>query len=96
MVIEYLSFEVAPADREQWLHVEEATWSRFLEAQPGFIRKQLWTERGDDHHVHAVIEWADEASWFAIPHEQLQAVDEAMGPWRREGSLRVFDVLRDC
>lgn len=45
MVIEYLTFTVAADDQPAWLEVEEATWSRFLEGQPGFVAKQMWRER---------------------------------------------------
>lgn len=96
MVVEYLTFEVDPADRARWLEVEERTWSRFLERQPGFVSKQMWVERDHVHLVHAVIVWADEASWQAIPAAELAAIDESMGPWFREPTCRVFDVIRDC
>ena len=97
MVIEYLTFEIEPADLASWLEVEERTWSRFLERQPGFVRKQMWVERGETRLVHAVIWWADQASWNACAGPALAAVDEAMGPWFRDAiSCRVFEVVRDC
>jgi uncharacterized protein (TIGR03792 family) len=96
MVVEYLTFQVDAARRADWLDVEERTWSRFLEAQPGFIRKQMWTERGDDDHVHAAIWWETEADWLAIDPDQLAAVDAAMGELCVLGRLRTFDVIRDC
>ncbi len=95
MVVEYLTFVVDPADRAEWLEVEEATWSRFLERQPGYVRKQVWVERGLLDHVHAIIWWESEELWQAIPADELAAVDRAMGQWYRECSCRVFDVLRD-
>ena len=62
MVIERLTFDVDPALREQWMEVEERTWSRYLEQRPGFVRKQLWLDRDNPGQVHAMITWADEAS----------------------------------
>lgn len=95
MVIEFLTFRVDPTERSEWMTVEEATWSRFLERQPGFIRKQLWLEAGDDDHVHALIEWESMEHWKSIPNDQLEAVDASMGPWMRECTCRTFDVLRN-
>ena len=31
----------------------------------------------------------------AIPEDELRAVDEAMGPWHRSSTCRVFDLVRD-
>jgi uncharacterized protein (TIGR03792 family) len=96
VVIEFLTFPVTPDERAAWMEVEERTWSRFLEGQPGFVRKQLWVDVDDDQHVHAMIEWASIEDWKAIPHDQLAAVDEAMGDWVRECTCRTFEVIRDC
>lgn len=96
MVIEFLTFRVDPAERAEWMDVEEATWSRFLERQAGFIRKQLWVDVDDDEHVHAMIEWESVNHWHSIPHAELEAVDEAMGQWMRPASCVTFDVIRDC
>jgi uncharacterized protein (TIGR03792 family) len=86
MVIEFLTFTVDPADREAWMSVEE----------PGFIDKQLWTDREHADQVHAMIRWETEAHWHAIPHDELAAVDAEMGEWFRDCTMRVYDVLRDC
>ncbi len=96
MVIEFLTFAVTPDERVEWMEVEERTWSRFLERQPGFVRKQLWVDVDDDQHVHALIEWESLDQWKAIPHDELAAVDEAMGPWVRACTCRTFEVIRDC
>ena len=95
MVIEFLTFEVDPADREAWMAVEAGTWSRFLERQPGFLGKQLWVEEADPGKVHAMIRWADRESWFSIAADQLAAVDAAMGPMLRDCTCRTFDVIRE-
>lgn len=96
MIVEYLTFKVASEWRAEWLAVEEQTWSRFLERQPGFVRKQMWVERGDDEHVHAVIWWEAESHWKAIAIDELLSVDRAMGEMCVSNRLRVFDVIRDC
>ncbi len=96
MVIEFLTFAISPDERTEWMEIEEQTWSRFLERQPGFVRKQLWVDVDDDQHVHAMIEWESLDQWKAIPHDELLAVDESMGTWVRACTCRTFEVIRDC
>ena len=96
MVIEFLTFRVDPDERAAWMEVEEQTWSRFLERQRGFVRKQLWVDVDDETCVHAMIEWESLEHWRAIPHDQLAAVDESMGDWVRDCTCRTFEVIRDC
>jgi uncharacterized protein (TIGR03792 family) len=96
MVIELLTFTVAPEDRSEWLDVEERTWSRFLEQQSGFVRKEMWIEEGDEQHVRAVIWWESMEQWKAISRETVRAVDESMGEWVRRPSMRVHHVVREC
>ena len=97
MVIEFLTFNIEPSERAEWLPVEEATWSRYLEKRPGFIRKEMWTNRENPLEVHAVIWWTDWETWQTVPEEDIVEVDAAMGTWFRDPtSMRVFDVVRDC
>ncbi len=96
MVIEFLTFRVPVDERPEWMEIEEQTWSRFLERQDGFVRKQLWVDVDDPDHLHAMIEWESLDHWQAIPNDELAAVDAAMGPWVREASCRTFEVVRDC
>ena len=95
MVIEMLTFDIDPAELEGWLAIEEANWSRFLEAQDGFVRKEMWGSPDRPGTVHAVIWWESMEQWKAIPQADLDAVIEAMGPHEREGVLTVFDLLRE-
>ncbi len=94
MVIEFLTFDVAADEREEWLAVDERTWSQFLAKQPGFLRKEIWSEPLTSGQVHAMICWADEASWQAIPVAELAAVDRSMGGWSRACTMKVFHVLK--
>ncbi len=96
MVIEMLTFAVGAAERTEWLVVEERTWSRFLEQQPGFVRKEMWVEEGDDDHVHAVIWWESMELWKAVGPDEAAAVDASMGEWMRETTMRVHHVIREC
>lgn len=96
MVVEFLTFEVDPAERDEWLRVEESVWSRFLETVPGFVSKQMWVERDEPAKVHAVIVWRDDQSWAAVGAERCAEVDARMGTWFRDATCRTFDIVRDC
>lgn len=97
-MIEFLTIEVDPGERAEWLAVEERNWSRFLESRPGFIGKEMWIEEGDPGRVHAVIRWESREAWDAVPRADVEAVVEAMGRWSREETItmRAFRVIRDC
>ena len=94
MVIEFLTFCVEPHERDEWLEIEERVWTRFLERQPGFVRKQVWIEEANDREVHAMIEWRSRELWQTITPHEVAAVDADMGPWFRPCTLRTFDVVR--
>jgi len=96
MVIEFLTFNVDISDRAEWLDHEEAHWSRFLEKQPGFVRKQMWEDADDPNIVHAVIWWKSIEAWHSIPKDELARVAAAMGDHERETTLSTFNVIRDC
>ena len=93
MVVEFLTFTVAESELAEWLEIEQRHWSRFLEQQDGFVRKEMW--KGDGEQVHAVIWWASLEQWMVIPQSELDKVAEAMGPYEREASCKVYDVLRE-
>jgi len=93
MVIEFLTFEIDPGELDEWLAVDERTWTAFLARQDGFVSKQIWTGRDTPGVVHAVITWRDEAAWKSIAPADLAAVDASMGTWLRAPTCRTFDVV---
>jgi uncharacterized protein (TIGR03792 family) len=95
VVIEFLTFRIPVAERAEWMQVDERTWSRFLERQPGFVRKQIWVDVDDPDHIYVMVEWESLEQWKSIPHDELAAVDEEMGHWMREPTCRTFEVVRD-
>lgn len=94
MVVEFLTFMVPTDELGEWLAIEEQHWSRFLERQPGFVRKEMWVSRDDPDRVHAVIWWESMEAWRSIPTAELEAVARAMGPHERTPSCVAFDVAR--
>jgi uncharacterized protein (TIGR03792 family) len=105
MVVEFLTFLVPKDDRDAWLDIEEQHWSRFLERQQGFVRKEIWVPEvhlnNDDSptahlKVHAVIWWESLEAWQAIPQDQLDAVALAMGVHERTPVCETFSVQRQC
>ena len=94
MVIEWLTFAVPADEQDEWLDIEESIWTRFLETQPGFVRKEVWVEDNSPDLVHAVIWWESLALWKQITPEQVDAVDQRMGKAWRACTMRVYDVRR--
>ena len=93
MVIEFLTFDVVAHQRETWLGADGKIWTAYLSTMPGFIRKELWVDRGDPNRVHAAIWWQDDASWAACDQDTMRSLDEAMGTMCRVGTLKTFDVV---
>ncbi|MBT5851140.1 MAG: TIGR03792 family protein [Acidimicrobiaceae bacterium] len=96
MVVEFLTFEVDVALRSEWLRHEEKHWSRFLEEQTGFVRKQIWEDADDPRALHAVIWWESLDAWHSIPKDELARVMAAMGKYELDAALSTFNVIRDC
>ena len=95
MIIEFLTFDIDPAERDEWLAVEKRTWSASLAKREGFLRKEIWLSDEDPRTVHAVIWWTDLDAWHAIGAEEIEAIDAEMGEWRRPPAMRSYQVLRE-
>lgn len=96
MVVEHLTFDVPVEELHEWLRHEEVHWSRFLERQDGFVRKEMWRSIDDPTKVHAVIWWESMAQWKAIPGDDLARVAAAMGEHERSPACEPLEVIRDC
>lgn len=94
MVVEELTFEVAPAELEDWLVREGDAWDRRLAAHPGFLRKEVWQPDDGSGRVHVLVWWASVEEWKAVPRGVLQSGDDQMGELLREPSVRSLRVLR--
>lgn len=96
VVVEFLTFTVPDGELAAWSTAEEQHWSRFLERQPGFVRKELWRDPEAPETVHAVIWWESMEAWKSVPQRELERVAAAMGPHERSASCVAYDVLRTC
>jgi len=94
MVIEWLTFEVPIREQTEWLNLEEQVWSRFLEQQAGFVRKEIWIDDDDPNLVNAVIWWESLDVWKAITPEQVAEVDLRMGSAWKPCTMKVYQVRR--
>lgn len=94
MVVEFLTFTVPAGELDEWLQIEERHWTRFLEQQDGFVRKEMWRSIDDPTSVHAVVWWSTMEQWKSIPQSALDAVVDAMGPHERHATCVAFDVVR--
>jgi uncharacterized protein (TIGR03792 family) len=93
VVIEFLTVDVAPDQRDAWLERDDAVWTAFLAQQPGFLGKERWVARDDPSRVHLVISWASWAAWEAVPDAEMAEIDARMGAFRREAVCRAYDVV---
>ena len=95
MVIEVLTFSITPEDRPRWLAREAEVWSRFLEGQDGFVRKEVWCSDEDVTDVKVIIWWESMEQWKSIGPDRVAEVDEAMGDLLVEPSCQAFHLLRE-
>jgi uncharacterized protein (TIGR03792 family) len=95
VVVEELTFEVEADVLERWLTREGATWDALLQAQDGFLGKEVWVAAdGGPDAVRVLVWWASRAQWKAVDPEALAAADERMGDLLRPSRCREFRRLR--
>ncbi|MGF1596966.1 MAG: TIGR03792 family protein [Acidimicrobiales bacterium] len=96
MVVEFLTFEVGAALRDHWIERDEAVWTTFLEDQPGFVHKEVWTTDDEPDTVRLVIWWASPEHWEAVDPARVAAVDAGLGSLAvaPAGPAQAFTVAR--
>jgi len=74
-VIEHLRVKVPAAARQAWLEAEQASWEPWLRSQVGFLGRELrWDQEREEGQL--LIRWASRAQWHAIPHSEIEQVQE--------------------
>lgn len=77
MVIEWLTFEMAPEHRQQFIEKDTEIWTAALRQYDGFVSKEIWIDPAIANRVVEVIRWSTREAWKAIPEDELAAVDQA-------------------
>jgi uncharacterized protein (TIGR03792 family) len=70
--IEILEFQFAPADRDDFIAIDQAVWNPGLARCPAFTSKEVWLHPLRPDLVTLAIYWSDRAVWKAIPAAELQ------------------------
>jgi uncharacterized protein (TIGR03792 family) len=78
VVVEELRFRPEAGHLERFLLRDHEVWTRYLTAQPGFVRKQVWLSP-DRSEVVMQIWWEDRESWKAVLPDAVATIEEAMG-----------------
>lgn len=84
-VVEHLRVQVPAAARAAWLEAERGSWEPWLEAQPGFLDRQLlWDPERQEGTL--LIHWASREQWQAIPPEEVAQVQRRFEALARQAT----------
>lgn len=72
-VVEQLRLHVPSDQREIWLSAERSTWQPWLEAQSGFLGRDLYWDP-DREEALLLIRWASREQWKAISDQDVESV----------------------
>jgi uncharacterized protein (TIGR03792 family) len=75
VVVEQLRLKVPSDAVTAWLEAERGSWEPWLEAQPGFLDRQLlWDPEREEGTL--LIHWRSRADWQSIPDQEIARVQE--------------------
>ena len=74
-IVEHLRVKVPAGAREAWLAAEQRTWEPWLEAQAGFLGRDLFWDSVREEGI-LLIHWASREQWQAIPTGEVRQVQE--------------------
>jgi uncharacterized protein (TIGR03792 family) len=69
--IEILEFQVAAADRADFVAIDQSIWTPGLARCPAFHSKEIWLDPPRPDLVTVVIQWRDRELWKAIDVQEL-------------------------
>lgn len=97
LAVEWLSVEVDPTHRDEYLQQDAAIWTPALSAYPGFVDKATWLNPSDPAEVIFIIRWTSQEQWFSIPKADLaqiqQRFDRAFPFKHRVKAVRVYESV---
>jgi uncharacterized protein (TIGR03792 family) len=74
-VVEHIKLKVPEEARQAWLEAERQSWEPWLARQSGFLsRELLWDSSTEEGTL--LIRWASREQWKAIPHAEIEAVQQ--------------------
>jgi uncharacterized protein (TIGR03792 family) len=98
MVIEWLTFAVAPEHREAFIRIDNEIWTAALSQYPGYISKEVWISPDLHDQVVLIVRWQTREQWKAIAQELLDEVEArfraAVGVSYRMIDAREYQVRR--
>jgi uncharacterized protein (TIGR03792 family) len=72
-VIEQLRLKVPESQLQIWLEAEQQTWQPWLEAQEGFLGRDIaWDPAHEEGQL--LIQWATRDQWKAISSDEVELV----------------------
>lgn len=76
MVIEWLTFELDPENRETFIQLDDEIWTAALRQYPGFLSKEVWISPNQLGQVVFVVHWQTREQWKSVPQDELEAFQE--------------------
>lgn len=75
VLVEHLRIKVPANAVEAWIQAERGSWEPWLEAQPGFLDRQLlWDPEREEGTL--LIHWRSRADWQTIPDQEIALVQQ--------------------
>ena len=75
VLVEHLRIKVPAEAVDAWIAAERGSWEPWLEAQPGFLDRQLlWDPKREEGTL--LIHWRSRADWQTIPAAEVALVQQ--------------------
>ncbi|MFM1811491.1 MAG: hypothetical protein RLZZ336_429 [Cyanobacteriota bacterium] len=75
VLVEHLRVKVPAEAVQAWIQAERGSWEPWLEAQPGFLDRQLlWDPEREEGTL--LIHWRSRADWQTIPDQEIALVQQ--------------------
>lgn len=75
MIVEHLVIRVPLDLQARFLALDAAIWTATLAGQPGYLGKEVWSERAEPERMHLMIRWTTREAWQAVPPALLAETD---------------------
>ncbi|MEO0854535.1 MAG: TIGR03792 family protein, partial [Cyanobacteria bacterium J06648_11] len=79
--IEILEFRVPVELQAEFIERDERVWGKALNAQSGFLYRQVWFVPNAPDRIKIAIYWASREQWKAFPSDLQTDLDRQMQPF---------------